>query len=90
MGKMKVVRFSNPDALIKEGNTQFRAPKEAGKMIDEASFVNQGMLEESNINPIQGMNELITITRSFEAFERVIQTFRDIDTRVAREGGTRQ
>jgi flagellar basal-body rod protein FlgG len=49
------------------------------------SSVVQGFLEGANVGPISGMNELITASRTFEAFQRVIQTFRTLDERTARD-----
>jgi len=45
----------------------------------------QGFLEGANVGPISGMNELITASRTFESFQRVIQTFQQLDDRTARD-----
>ena len=42
-------------------------------------------LASANVSPIAGMNELITASRAFDAFQRVIQAFRQIDERAARD-----
>ena len=44
-----------------------------------------GFLEGANVGPITGMNELISASRSFESFQRVIQAFRSLDERAARD-----
>jgi flagellar basal body rod protein FlgG len=36
-----------------------------------------------------GLNELITVNRSFDALQRVIQTFQQMDQRTARDIGSR-
>jgi len=41
-----------------------------------------GQVEGSNANVVTAMTDLVTATRTFEAFQRVIDTFRDEDRRV--------
>jgi flagellar basal-body rod protein FlgF len=41
-----------------------------------------GSIEESNATPMAAMTELVTATRTFEAFQRMIDTFGEIDRRV--------
>lgn len=89
VGRVRVVRFDSPDALQKEGQTLWTASGGARPAVDEATQVVQGHLEGANVNAVSGMNELITVSRSFESFQRVIQAFRDLDARTAREVGSR-
>ena len=49
------------------------------------ALVRQGFLEMANVNAVAGMNELITVTRSFEAFQKLIDTFQSLDQRAARD-----
>jgi flagellar basal-body rod protein FlgF len=87
LGRLQIVRFTDETALEKEGLTLFRARDEA-RPADDATIV-QGHVESANVNAVAGLNELITTTRSFEAFQRVIQGFRQIDERTARDLGSR-
>jgi flagellar basal body rod protein FlgG len=41
-----------------------------------------GSLESSNATTISAMTEMVTATRTFEAFQRVIDAFREADRRV--------
>jgi flagellar basal body rod protein FlgG len=41
--------------------------------------VEVGTLEESNANVVGSMTELVDASRTFEAFQRVIDAFRDAD-----------
>jgi flagellar basal body rod protein FlgG len=41
-----------------------------------------GQVEESNANVVGAMTDLVTATRTFEAFQRVIDAFRDADRKV--------
>jgi flagellar basal-body rod protein FlgF len=88
VGRIRLVRFDTPDALQKEGHTLWTAGS-ARPLDDAATQIVQGHLEGANVNAVSGMNELITVSRSFESFQRVIQAFRELDERTAREVGSR-
>jgi flagellar basal-body rod protein FlgF len=90
LGKLKLVRFPTEDDLLKDGLTWF-VPKEGVKPLSAelTTTVEQGFLEDSNVNAVSGMTELILVTRSFEALQKVIETFRDMDNRTARDVGGR-
>lgn len=83
LGQLRVVRFDEGQ-LTKEGLTRFVAngqPQEAYG----SNSVRQGMLEGSNINAVQGMTQLINVSRSFEAFQKVIDTYAQMNQRTARD-----
>ena len=83
LGQLLIRRF-DPTTLEKEGSTLV-AFEGAGE--PSTASVLQGHLEGSNLNAVAGLNEMIQTTRSFEAFQRVIQTYRSLDERAARELG---
>jgi len=85
IGRIDVRRF-DPGTLTKEGLTLFTARGD-GEPATETRVL-QGYLEGANVSPVGGMNELITASRAFEAFQRVIQAFRQIDERAARDLGS--
>lgn len=85
LGRVGLVRFERGSDLVPAGGALY-APR-AGvtpTASTDATFV-QGFLEGANVGPIGGMNELITASRTFESFQRVIQTFRTLDERTARD-----
>ncbi len=84
LGRVRVVRFD--ETPEKEGLTLFTG--QAPRAADDVR-VRQGFLESANVNAVVGMNELITVSRSFEAFQKVIDGFRTLDERTAREVGSR-
>lgn len=85
IGRVRLVEIP-ADSLRHEGETLFAA---TGNVTDATSAsVLSGWLEGANVGAISGMNELIATTRTFEAFQRVIQGFRDIDQRTARDLGS--
>lgn len=79
VGQLRVVRFDQ--APRKEGLTLYTGQ---GAEPSDAQ-VRQGFLEMANVNAVAGMNELITVTRSFEAFQKLIETFQALDQRTARD-----
>lgn len=79
---LAIARFDQGD-LEKEGATRFIGNGAAQPAED--IVVHQGFLEQSNLNAVAGMNELITVSRSFEAFQKIIDTFQQLDTRTARD-----
>lgn len=91
VGKLKLVRFADLEHdLIKDGLTWFKTANNATpRDASETTTCEQGYLEDSNLNAVAGMNELIVVQRSFEALQKVIETFRDLDNRTARDVGGR-
>lgn len=89
VGKLKVVNFGQPGLLEKEGLTLFRDPGGAQVADQQSVQLIQGSLETSNVNAVSGMTDLITVTRAFDALQKVIQTFREIDSKAARDLGSR-
>ena len=83
LGQLLIRSFA-PETLEKEGSTLVVA--EGAGEASNASVI-QGYLEGSNLNAVTGLHEMIQTTRSFEAFQRVIQTYRSLDERAARELG---
>lgn len=83
------IRSVNPAELTREGTTTY-APTEGATMSTPSHVdIMQGHLEASNVNPVGGLNELITVNRCFDALHRVIETFQQIDQRTARDVGSR-
>ncbi|MDH5671853.1 MAG: flagellar basal-body rod protein FlgF [Myxococcales bacterium] len=89
VGRIRVVRFDGEEPLVKDGLTLMKTRGGVAPRVDDRTSVLQGYLENSNINAVSGMHELITVSRSFEAFQRVIRAFEQIDGRTARELGAR-
>jgi flagellar basal-body rod protein FlgF len=87
-GKLKLLRAQDPAALEKESAVLFK-PVEGAQLDVAKVTVTQGHLESSNVNAVAGINELITVNRSFDALQRVIETFQKIDDRTARDLGSR-
>lgn len=47
-----------------------------------------GALEKSNVNVVRGMVDLVRVSRGYESMLRMIESYRQIDSRTARQLGT--
>lgn len=73
-GNLKVVEFPAGTQMAGAGGTYYTAP--AGSAVAAAnSQIRQGTLENSNVNPLTGMVELITAQRDLEAMRRALTMF---------------
>ena len=68
-----IAAFENPQALLAYGENMYEATDAAGLQASTAT-VQQGYLEMSNTNVIEEMVDMITITRAYEAGQKMIQT----------------
>lgn len=70
---LNIVNFENPQALLLYGENMYE-PTDAAGLTTSTAVVHQGYLEMSNTNVIQEMVDMITITRAYEAGQKMIQT----------------
>lgn len=68
-----IASFANPQALLLYGENMYDATQAAGLQASTAT-VHQGYLEMSNTNVIEEMVDMITITRAYEAGQKMVQT----------------
>lgn len=85
---LKLRKVSDPQRLVKTGNSLFEAPKDppplpAGRDV----VVHQGFLEESNAAAVQGMTEMIEASRMFDAYMKMITTISDINAKASNDLG---
>lgn len=66
IGKLRVVRFEEPQKLIAEGATLLRADEGQEPEAVAAPQVMQGMIEESNVQPLIELTLLMAQQREFE------------------------
>lgn len=89
VGKLQIRGVADRDSLTREGTTLYKVADGAQLTTPAGTQIAQGHLEASNVNPVSGLNELISVSRSFDALHRVIETFQQIDQRTARDVGAR-
>ncbi len=78
-GQLQLATFVNPDGLLKLGDTMYAATDASGTATPDTPGVNglgqlrQGVLEASNVEPVQELIDLITTQRSFELNSQTVQ-----------------
>lgn len=72
--KLKIVDFENYDYLKKHGDTMYEAVDGAAEKEANAELL-QGYTEQSNVNVVKEMVDMITITRAYEANQKVIRSY---------------
>jgi len=80
IGRISVVRFDSLSSLSKEGaglyaNTASSPPQPAPD-----AYIQQGMLEGSNVQPIVQITDLIRITRAYDSITNLISSTADLST----------
>jgi flagellar basal-body rod protein FlgG len=73
VGQIGVVDFADYNYISKYGENLYDIV-DGGQVIASDASVEQGCLEASNVNVVDEMVELITISRAYEAGQKVIQT----------------
>lgn len=86
-GRLRVVRFEDPMQLERRDGATFAAPAEVPLEVDEP-IVLQGQLETSNVDPVQGMSDMITNHRLFETQQRMMSTTDQLLGRVSQDLGS--
>ena len=81
IGQLKVVRFENQSDLVKEGNGLFMLANPNAQAIEtEDAKVLQGFIETSNVNAVEEMIRMIETVRTFEAYQKIIQSIDEADS----------
>jgi flagellar basal-body rod protein FlgG len=84
VGKVKIVDFPDTGVLKKLSGGMF-ATAETGETVD--SQVSQGFLEQSNVNAIQEMIQVMEATREFESYQKIIHSFDEAAAKTINEMG---
>ncbi len=87
IGKIKVVRFTDPRRVTKEGANLFvTTPENVQDAADPR--VLQGSLEQSNVSSIEGMVSLIALNRQFEASQRAMTLMDSVTQKMISSGAS--
>ena len=77
-GRMLIANFKNPQYLSKYGDTMFSGTKSSGAPVrNQNPDVLQGYIEESNVNEIKGMVQMINVS---ETYNNMIQALKSYST----------
>lgn len=86
IAKLKIVTV-DPAQIVKEGDTLFRALTPASVRLAAAPQLQTGTLEQSNMDTVQGLVKLITISRGFDMAQRAVTTQDELLSKAASEIG---
>ncbi len=77
-GKLKIVKFDNPQRLVKEGANLYSAPAGVIAQADTASRVNQGFIERSNVSAVTEMSRMMMVMRTYQQVASLMQQQSDL------------
>jgi flagellar basal-body rod protein FlgF len=77
-GKLRLVRFAQPQALQKDGTSNFLAPDGVTPGAAPGARIQQGAIEKSNVNGVLEMTRLIEITRTYTQVSTILQQQSDL------------
>ena len=74
LGRLEIANFDDTSVLKKDGGTDFVAAEvpKSGVADGKNISIRQGFLEESNVNGIEEMVQMIELSRSFEAAQKTM------------------
>ncbi len=70
--KLSITRFADPGTLAKESANCYISADQSGEQ-DTSSSIRQKSLERSNVDMIEAITDMISIMRSYESNQKVIQ-----------------
>lgn len=76
IAQIQVADFEDYDYLERYGETYFR-PLEGARRTDGTATIHSGYLEMANVQIVSEMVNLISITRAYEANQKIVQTYDD-------------
>jgi flagellar basal-body rod protein FlgF len=77
-GKLRIVRFAQPQRLVKDGSSNFLAPNGVAPEAAPTSRIQQSAIEKSNVNGVIEMTRLIDITRTYTQIATLLQQQGDL------------
>ena len=76
--KLRIVNFSQPQRLVKEGSNLFSLGEGNAAQPDTKSTIAQGFIERSNVNAITEMSRMIEINRMYTNMATMLQQQHDL------------
>jgi flagellar basal-body rod protein FlgF len=72
-GRLRLVSFANPQVLLKDGASNFRAPDGVLPQPAVNATIKQGSIEKSNVRSVIEMTRMIQLTRAYTEVAGIIQ-----------------
>ncbi len=85
VAKLNIAEFNDMHALRKEGGSLFINKDFNNVKKVQSTSVHQGFVEQSNVNAVDEMSELIKAHRHFEAIQNVIKTYDQVSQKGVNE-----
>ncbi|MEM1191920.1 MAG: flagellar basal-body rod protein FlgF [Pseudomonadota bacterium] len=76
IARLGVFTFETPEALVKQGKNQFGSVETPTAIA--IPRLEQGFIEAANVSPIEGMTELIKISRAYAHAAQLIETSNEL------------
>ena len=77
-GKISLVSFANPQMLKKEGMSLYSAPGQQPQAVTVSTTLEQGMVEQSNVQPVLEMSRMIEVTRAYTSLANLMNRTQDL------------
>lgn len=85
---ISVAEFKDIHALRKEGHSLYINPYPENRLSEpKSTSVNQGFVEQSNVNTVAEMSELIKAHRHFESIQKAIKAYDEMSGKAVNEIG---
>lgn len=89
VGTIKIVDFPEPYQLAKIGESFFALnDPEVKEEKAEGIEIMQGVIELSNVDPVRTMTEMIEVLRTYESYQKIIQSVSETTAKAINEVGT--
>ncbi|MDX1949858.1 MAG: flagellar hook-basal body complex protein [Rickettsiales bacterium] len=73
-GQIGVVTFQNPSSLVKVGNNNFSSSEAPEQLTIDQYEIAQGVVEQSNVQSVKQITELIDVSRGVQQLAKIIDT----------------
>lgn len=86
VGRLRIVDFPQPYAFTKKGDTLFKPINPGqGEAPAEGVRVSQGFIEQSNVEAVKMMTEMIEVLRGYESYQKIIQSVDQVNSAAIKE-----
>lgn len=85
VGALNIAEFNDIHALRKEGNSLFVNNNEGNLKEQTNTSIHQGFVEQSNVNAVSEMSDLIKAHRHFDSIQKAIKTYDSISSKAVNE-----
>ena len=88
VGRLRIVDFPQPYRFSKAGETLFKLEDPGqGESPAEDVSVSQGFIEQSNVDAVKMMTEMIEVLRGYESYQKIIRSVDEINAISIRDIG---